>query len=171
MKGMQTVYISLGSNKGNRLFFIKEAVNEITKSVGTVLKKSDIFETEAWSYNDHNYLNSVIKIESRLLVFDLLTATKEIEKKLGRKTKTDKKKKTVYKSRVIDIDILFFNNDIIEINELTVPHPLIHKRMFVLKPLNQIAPDLIHPLFNKKIKTLLKKCSDKNKVEIYSSEL
>ncbi len=166
---MHIVFLSIGSNKGNRLFYLKEAVKEIKNKIGPVIKESDIFETEAWSYKDHKYLNSVIKIETRLLAYDVLTATQEIEKKLGRKTKSNKNEKNeaAYISRTIDIDILFYDQDLIETEDLIIPHPLIHRRMFVLKPLNQIAPDFIHPLFNKKIKPLLKACSDKSIVELY----
>lgn len=166
---MHTVFMSLGSNKGNRLFYLKEAHKEIKNKIGSISNESDIFETEAWSCKDEKYLNSVIKIETRLLAYDVLVVTQEIEKKLGRKNKTDKNKKNeaAYVSRTIDIDILFYDQDIIETEDLIIPHLLLHQRMFVLKPLNQVAPDFIHPLFNKKIKSLLKACSDKSKVELY----
>lgn len=170
---MHTVFMSLGSNKGNRLLYLKEALKEIKNKIGPITNESDIFETEAWSYKDHNYLNSVIVIETSLLVYDVLTVSQEIEKKLGRKKKPEKneKNKAAYSSRIIDIDILFYGSEIIETEDLIIPHPRLHLRKFVLKPLNQIAPNFIHPLFNKKIKSLLKESSDKSKVKLYTEGL
>lgn len=166
---MHKIFLSLGSNKGNRLFYIKEAVEEIKNKIGSITDESDIFETEAWSCNDHKYLNSVIKTETNLPAYDVLIMTQEIEKKLGRETKTgnNKKNEAVYTSRTIDIDILFCDTEIIETKDLIIPHPKLHLRNFVLEPMMQIAPDFIHPVLHEKIETLYIRCEDKSNVELF----
>ena len=123
---------------------------------------SSIFETTAWgNENQNNFLNSVIEIKTPFDAFTILQKSQEIENNLGRE-RADQ-----WGERTIDIDILFYNNKIINTNELTVPHPLIQKRKFVLVPLSEIAPNYTHPILKKNISTLLSECKDTQKVLDY----
>ncbi len=163
-----TVYLSLGSNKQNRLRHILNAVSEISVSAKQICKISNIFESKSWAYKDADYLNVVIKIETILSPEELLIKTQEIEKNLGRTSKTKiENGKPVYSSRTIDIDIIFYGNKIINTRHLKIPHPLMHLRRFVLKPMLQIAPDFIHPVLNETIDTLYKRCEDEGEVKFF----
>ena len=170
---MHKVFLSLGSNKGNRLFYIKKAVKEIKNRIGSITHESDIFETESWSYTDKKYLNAVIIVETELPVYDVFLITQNIEKKLGRETKTvyNDKNEAQYSSRTIDVDILFCDTEIIETKDLIIPHPKLHLRNFVLEPMMQIAPDFIHPVLKQKIKEIYEKCEDKSKVDLFYDNL
>jgi len=165
---MAQIFLSLGSNIENRYKFIKLSIDEIQHKLGNVIKMSEIFETQSWSYNDNPYLNCVIEIESSLSPLDLLTECQNIELLLGRNSKTVLKNgKPQYSARIIDVDILFYENEIINTPELTIPHPLLHLRNFVLKPMIQIAPDFIHPVFKEKIETLYNRREDTGTVDLY----
>ncbi|HJM16680.1 MAG TPA: 2-amino-4-hydroxy-6-hydroxymethyldihydropteridine diphosphokinase, partial [Flavobacteriales bacterium] len=147
---MNTVYIQLGSNIGERESFITKSMYKVEDDIGKIITASSIFETTAWgNENQNNFLNSVIEIKTPFDAFTILQKSQEIENNLGRE-RSDK-----WGERTIDIDILFYNNKIINTKELTVPHPLIQKRKFVLVPLSEIAPNYIHPILKKNISTLL----------------
>lgn len=153
---MNTAYIALGSNIYPRTIYIYSALNAIQKQTGTILKTSSIHKTEPWKMpaNTAFFYNMCIKINTSLNAFQLLEKILLIEKNLGRirqKENTD-----IYESRCIDMDILLFNEEIIQEKKLTIPHPYLHERSFVLLPLLEIANDLYHPVFNKKIKDFLK---------------
>jgi 2-amino-4-hydroxy-6-hydroxymethyldihydropteridine diphosphokinase len=153
---MNTAYLILGSNVGNRLKNIKQATTLISVHAGTIIKKSDIYETGAWgNTNQPDFLNQALYIETLLSAPDLLEILLSIEQQLGRMRDGQK-----WMERTMDIDILFFNSDIINTPELKIPHPYIHERMFVLVPMAQIAADFIHPLLNKSIVGLLADCQD-----------
>ena len=149
---MATVYLSLGSNLGDRLENITEALVFIAKKVGDVTKVSDFYETMPWGfYSKSKFLNVAAEVVTNLQPLNLLSITQEIEKEIGRK---EKSVNGVYKDRMIDIDILFYEHQIIESPDLTIPHPLLHKRQFVLQPLAEIAPDFVHPVLKKTIREL-----------------
>jgi 2-amino-4-hydroxy-6-hydroxymethyldihydropteridine diphosphokinase len=133
------VYISLGSNLGDRAQHLNNAKNAIHQNIGKIISESSIYETEAVGFKGNAFYNQVIKIETALLPESLLQKTQEIEKKLGRKQKTIIKNGTpVYLNRIIDIDILLYGDLQINTNELTVPHPRMLERDFVMKPLNEV---------------------------------
>jgi len=168
---MSIVYFSLGSNKENRLNYLLSAIKLINYEVGSISKISDVWESESWNYSDNDYLNLIIKIHTNLNPEEILKITQNIEEKLGRTEKTKLiNGKAKYTSRIIDIDILFFDNKIINSKNLTIPHPNLHLRMFVLKPLLQIAPEIVHPIFKKNIKQLFNVCDDKGKIEIFKKD-
>jgi 2-amino-4-hydroxy-6-hydroxymethyldihydropteridine diphosphokinase len=157
---MPVVYIGLGSNVGNRLNNLKKAVALLKKEKKIkVIKLSSIYETEPVGVIGQNkFLNLVVKIKTELNPFDLLSKCKEIERKLKRK------KLIKWGPRTIDLDILFFGNKIIRTKELTIPHKLLYKRRFVLEPLVEISPNLMHPVFKKSIRRLFKDLKDKKEV-------
>lgn len=160
---MKTVLLSLGTNIGDRSCFLQLAIENIQKKIGNVSLRSSIYQAEPWGFDaDRPFLNQVIKVETAMLPYKILRKLQDIEKELGRTRNSG-----VYESRTIDIDILFYNNMKINNPDLTIPHPLLHQRNFIMIPLAEIAGDLIHPVFNKNIYDLAKACKDNKSVEVY----
>jgi 2-amino-4-hydroxy-6-hydroxymethyldihydropteridine diphosphokinase len=156
---MNGIYFIIGGNLGDRLALIEECKQKIKKILGPILRSSSIYESESWGEtNNPNYLNQVLFIESKFSAKEVLEKALEIEKELGRTR--DKK----WESRLIDIDILFFNDEIIEEKNLIIPHPHLQNRKFVLVPLNEIASEFVHPVLKTTISNLLDNCSDNLKV-------
>jgi len=137
---MASLYLSLGTNLGDRPNNLKSAVELIALQVGTVKAASDVIETEPWGFESANrFLNMVVKVETNLQPLEALHVTQEIERKLGR---TQKSVNGQYHDRLIDIDLLIYDNITMSTPELTLPHPRMYQREFVMKPLSQIAPEL-----------------------------
>lgn len=148
---MNHIFLALGSNLGDRLNNLQRALDMLSPKV-QVLNQSPIYETEPWGYLEQpNFLNQVIEAETSLSPTTLLEFLKATEAKLGRKPTLR------YGPRLIDIDLLFYNALIFNSPELTVPHPRLHQRAFVLVPLVDIAPDFVHPNYQKTVKELLSK--------------
>ena len=157
---MNTAYLILGGNKGNKLQNLQQALHLIESKAGAITKKSDIFVTGAWGNTEQpDFLNQALCIQTPLTAVDLLIELLAIEKLLGRVRDHLK-----WEKRTMDIDILFYNNDIINTPELKIPHPFIQQRKFVLIPMAQLAPGLVHPHIKKSIETLLSECNDKLEV-------
>ena len=154
---MSKVYFSIGSNKGNRSGLINEAIDNIDLIIGKVILKSSIYETKSWGFNSNNFYNICILVESELTPDLILNKILTIEKDMGRLKKTDQ-----YSDRFIDIDILFFDNMIVNSKSLEIPHPRIQLRKFVLTPMLELTPDLMHPILNKSIRQLELECVDKD---------
>ena len=152
---MRKIYLSIGSNKGNRYSFIKEALRLIRKDIGKVILMSKIYETKSWGFHSDDFLNICIMIKSELLPAELLNKLKNIEDRIGRIRNSTK-----ILAREIDIDILFYSDKIVDDEDLIIPHPRLHLRNFVLYPLNDIASDFIHPILLKPINKLLEECED-----------
>jgi 2-amino-4-hydroxy-6-hydroxymethyldihydropteridine diphosphokinase len=151
---MNKCFILLGSNLGNRLEYLKEATQLLCKEL-TCIQSSSIYETAAWgNENQAPFFNQVIVFKTHKTAFELLDYCLSIEIQLGRI------RKNKWAERTIDIDILYFNNDIIATKKLKVPHPHIQVRKFVLMPLNEVAPNDIHPIWNKTNLQLLECCND-----------
>src|SRR5262245_4541515 len=152
---MNQTYLLIGGNLGNRHKNLEKATGLIGANIGEIERTSSLYETEAWGLQDQPaFLNQVLFLSTTLDPHQLLLVNLDIEHQMGR---TRKEK---FGPRLIDIDILFFNNEIINIPELTVPHPQLHLRRFTLEPLNEIAPGLVHPIFRKPISELLAQCPD-----------
>ncbi len=152
---MNKTYLLLGNNIGNSQQQLKAAIQHINKTIGKVTRQSALYITAAWGNTDQpDFLNQVIVVETKLAALQTMEAILLIEEKLGRI-------RTVKNApRVIDIDILFFNSDIIHEKILTVPHPEIANRRFVLVPLNEVSPNFKHPVLQQNIHQLLTNCSD-----------
>lgn len=161
MISLKTIYIALGSNKGNKLQNLQAAVDAIFVKVGAVNKISKVYQTPAIGFEGDDFFNACIKVETELKPKKLLKALQEIESKLGRESKTI----DVYESREIDLDILFYGNEILEEKALVIPHPELQSRRFVLQPLFDIAKDFEHPFLNKNIELLLEECEDSSIIE------
>lgn len=143
------VYIALGSNLGNRLSNLKNAISNFTPQMD-VKKKSPVYETPPWGYADQPaFLNQVVMAETYLEPEDLLGHLKRLETVLGREPSFQNG------PRLIDLDILFYDDLIVDSPPLVIPHPRLHQRAFVLVPLNDIAPDLVHPLYAKSVSEML----------------
>ncbi|MCX7729257.1 MAG: 2-amino-4-hydroxy-6-hydroxymethyldihydropteridine diphosphokinase [Bacteroidia bacterium] len=153
---MNSAYLGLGSNIYPRIIYIYHALHLIQKHIGEIEKMSTIYQTSPWKMPENTpfFYNLCVKVKTHLLPLQVLEHIFFIEKKLGRTKKTTSYEK--YVSRTIDIDILLFNNEIIQEENLTVPHPFLHERHFVLLPLSEIAGHFEHPVLKKKIKDLLK---------------
>ena len=157
---MNIVYLITGSNIGNRLLNLKKAEELIVQRIGNLISTSHIFETEAWGYTSVQfYYNQCFCLESGLGAELILKELLGIEREMGRKRRGGS-----YEDRIVDIDILFYNDEIINTKTLTIPHPKLHERKFVMVPLVEIAGDFIHPVFGKSIERLLLECDDKLKV-------
>jgi 2-amino-4-hydroxy-6-hydroxymethyldihydropteridine diphosphokinase len=153
---MNKLYLLLGSNIGNSKKQLAAAQKHLAKKIGTVARQSRLYETAAWGKTDQpDFLNQVVVMRSDLTVTDCLKEILLIEQLMGR-IRTEKNA-----PRIIDIDILYFNREIIKSEQLTVPHPAIQDRRFVLVPLNELSPNFIHPELKKTNHELLIKCSDK----------
>jgi 2-amino-4-hydroxy-6-hydroxymethyldihydropteridine diphosphokinase len=154
------IFLGLGTNMGDRLQNLEKACTLISKKAGVIVKKSTCYETAAWGEtNQNNFYNLVIALESKLPPLILLTTLQAIESDMGRI------RKQKWGARIIDIDILLFNNEIINLPELKIPHPFLAERRFVLQPLSEIAPDFIEPTSKKSIATLLQQCLDLSMVK------
>ena len=161
---MSKTYLLLGGNIGDTEMIFLKTISSLETNCGNILKKSSIYKSEAWGFKSESiFLNQVILVETNLKPEELLQKLLSIEKTMGR----ERGELKGYSSRVIDIDILFYDDLIITGETLKIPHPLLHKRKFTLMPLNEIAPDYIHPLLLKSITELLMECDDKLNVTLY----
>ena len=151
-----TVFLLLGTNMGDRNKNLTDTLTAIAKGVGRIRKKSSVYQTAAWGKTDQEpFYNQVIELETTLSPHQVLDALLSIKKKMGRK------RTYLWGERIIDIDILFYGDQIIETFDLIIPHTQLVHRRFALLPLNEIAPDFIHPIFQKKVSELLDVCPDK----------
>lgn len=154
---MSDVFLLFGSNLGDRFKIIAEAVDQIQFVVGDIHKASSVYESAPWGFTHENeFLNKVILISTSQTPREILHSVQNIEKSLGRV----RNELSTYSERTIDIDILFYDDLVMNEEDLKIPHPLLHKRRFTLKPLVEIASTYVHPLFNKTMQQLLEECPD-----------
>jgi len=152
---MNNAYLLIGGNEGDRIGYLQQARDHIATHFGQIIQQSFIYETAAWGKTDQpNFLNQVLLFRTLPDAAALMQNILDVEKKMGRL----RSKK--FSQRIIDIDILFFNREIINQPQLVIPHPEIQNRRFVLVPMNEIAPQFIHPVLHKTVQTLLKECMD-----------
>ena len=152
-------YLGLGCNIGNKEESLRKAISELEKSI-TIIAVSPFYKTEAKYIEEQDwFLNCVVQARTELSAHELLKKNQSVEASLGRQ------KRVKFGPREIDIDILFYGQEIIDEESLQVPHPLLQERRFVLQPLCDIAPELLHPIFKKTVRELLKECKDEKIVE------
>lgn len=136
---MQEVVLSLGSNMGYRELALSKAISMIHEEIGEIVKKSAVYETPSWGFDSSPFLNQVLVLRTVLSPFALLKKTEEIERRLGRSDKTKTiNSEVIYSDRTIDIDILLYGDITLTTDELTIPHPLMHKREFIMTPLKEL---------------------------------
>ncbi len=167
MKIVRDIYLSLGTNQGNKLENLQKALNLLVDSGGLISKISKVFQTKSWGYESDDFYNICVKYTSSMNPDDLLLAIRNIEKEVGRKAKTTDS----YEDRIIDIDVLLFDREIIFSKELTVPHKHMLERNFVLVPLAEIAPQLKHPITKSSIEDCLKNCPDTSEINAIKATL
>lgn len=149
---MATVYLGLGTNLGNKEANLRTAIHKLQERIGKQVSLSSFYETAPWGFeSDHSFLNAAIGLETSLSPIEILHITQEIEKELGR---TKKSVNGSYSDRLIDIDILLYDTLVLQTPELTIPHPLMTERDFVMKPLIEIAGSVIHPTRQKTLSEL-----------------
>ena len=153
-------YLSIGSNMGNRYLNLQKALLTLAKNAGLILKTSHVYENAAVGFDGGDFLNACILLETKLSPTELLFELQKIELELGRK----KSGTEGYTSRNLDLDILYFDDLVMNGAGLAIPHPRMEHRNFVLKPLADIAPQFYHPVFKKDTRNLLQECKDKNKL-------
>ncbi len=154
---MNTAILLLGTNMGERRQNLIHAIDALRNKVGKVGQCSSVYESEPWGFEaDQSFFNQVIEVETLLPPLDLLLELQKIEKNMGRV-----KTRQTYESRLIDIDILFYDDLVMDREELKIPHPEIKNRRFALEPLHELFPRKVHPVVQKTISQLLKKCMDK----------
>lgn len=159
---MNTVYLLTGGNMGNRKENLAIAYKHIGEQCGAIINSSSLYETAAWGKTDQpNFLNQALEIQTTLTARQLLKKILHIEKQTGRI------RKEKYGPRIIDIDILLFNDEVYNFPVLKIPHPELQNRRFVLEPLAEIAPEIIHPILKKSIIDLLTVCPDKLEVSLF----
>jgi 2-amino-4-hydroxy-6-hydroxymethyldihydropteridine diphosphokinase len=159
---MAKAYLFTGSNVGNRIKNIENAARLISEQAGKIVKASSVYETQAWgSTSQGAFLNQALLIETKLEPKELLKKILGIEQQLGRV------RLIKWEPRIIDIDILLYENIIYSDSDLVIPHPYLPERRFTLTPLVEIARNVIHPVLNKTMQELLTECKDKLEVQIY----
>lgn len=164
---MTTAYLSIGSNIGERLKFIEQAVSflGLCEEID-VVQTSALYETEPWGVKDQNwFLNVAVEINTTLSPQDLLVKCNQIESTLGRNRDVEKR----WGERTVDIDIVFYGKQIINTDILVVPHTRMHERAFVLVPMLEIAPEFVHPIFNKSMVDLYESLVDVEDVFLYGT--
>lgn len=149
---MVNVYLGLGTNLGDKEQHLRDAVAKIEERIGEVISLSAFYATAPWGFSSDNaFLNAVVCVESGLLPLEVLSETQAIERELGR---TAKSVGGAYADRVIDIDLLLYADTVLTIEGLTLPHPLMAERRFVMEPLTEIAPEVVHPILGQTMKEL-----------------
>lgn len=157
MNSQHQVILSLGSNQGNRSENIALCIDMLHHEVGTVVKVSSLFESDSWGFESDSFYNCAVVMHTNKNVQKLLKNIQKVEKKLGRvRTNT-----TNYEPRIIDVDIISFDKEIVATDLLQIPHKLLQNRLFVLLPMKEIASDWMHPVFQKSISDLISNCNDK----------
>ncbi len=157
---LHTVYLSLGSNMHRREDILEKALSEIEKKAGKIVRKSSFYLTGSWGFDGNDFINQTVELQTGLSPEALLSVLQSIERQAGRKRQPDKG----YENRPLDIDILTYDELIVENSTLTLPHPLLHKRRFVLEPWAEINPQFVVPKYAKSVSELLSLCDDKTGV-------
>jgi 2-amino-4-hydroxy-6-hydroxymethyldihydropteridine diphosphokinase len=152
---MSLVYLILGGNRGNTKEIFSQAIDLVTSNIGPIIVRSSLYKSDSWGFSSDVFMNQVITVRTNLSPQDLLAQIQHIENQLGR-VRISKN----YEARTIDIDLLYFDNLVLNSSDLTIPHPRIADRKFVLIPLAEVAPDLKDPGTGMTVQEMLLKCKD-----------
>lgn len=158
MEASEIIFLSLGSNLGNKLNHLQEAVFRLGEKVGEVIQISPVYRTPAWGFEADSFLNACISLKTTKKPLEILSDILSIEASMGR----TRKQESGYESRIIDIDLLYYGNLVRNAPELVLPHPRMHERRFVLRPLADIAPQWYHPVLGKDTRNLLQESRDQD---------
>ena len=170
MNELHEIYLSIGSNMGNRMEYLRFGINELENELN-LIAISSIYETEPWGYSDDKpYLNLVARFNTRLNVHELMKICQKIEQNAGRILK-EKPLESDYQARTLDIDVLFYDQQIIQETTLEIPHPRLHLRNFVLVPFAEINGSFVHPVLKKTIDELNHSSSDKSEIKNFERTL
>jgi deoxyguanosine kinase len=165
MELQATVYISIGTNLGDKKQNITECIKAIHLSIATVVSVSGLYESPSWGFEAPDFYNCVVKLHSQKSATKLLKQFQKLERDFGReKTVTD-----TYSSRIIDIDIISYNSEVLDTEALVLPHPQLQHRNFVLEPLQEIAPEWVHPILHESVTALLQKCTDDSAIKVVAN--
>ncbi len=166
---MAIAYLSLGSNKGDRIGYVQQAASLLGADEGiTIVRSSSFYETEPWGMDTQTwFVNAVIEIKTKYSPQELLKVCQRIEAQLGR----ERKDSNSYADRTIDIDILFYNKDIIEEENLTIPHKFLHLRAFILVPMMELNADFVHPVLHKTIEEMHNDLENPEMVFLYGTRV
>jgi len=157
---MSKVFLGIGTNLGDRERNLEVAIEKIGEHIGNILQTSSVYETPPWGLEAENdFLNMVVSVETSHSPAEIIKNIAVIESMMGRERNQDR-----YSSRIIDIDILLYDDLVITEKGLKIPHRLMHERKFVLVPFCELAPDLIHPILKKPMRVLLEECRDRSKI-------
>jgi len=161
---MSKVVLLLGGNQGNRFGLLRKAERLLSNNIGLIVSKSSIYESEPWGFNgENNFLNQIVVVQTEKSALEILSIIHSIENLCGRVRNGNH-----WESRTMDIDILFFNDEIIKTEELTVPHIQIPNRLFTIIPLVEIDSGFVHPKLQVSMNELLRKCKDKSVVKLFN---
>lgn len=166
---MAIAYLSLGSNKGDRIGYVQQAASLLGADEGiTIVRSSSFYETEPWGMDTKTwFVNAVVEVKTKYTPQELLKICQRIETQLGR----DRKDSNTYEDRTIDIDILFYNKDIIEEDNLTIPHKFLHLRAFILVPMMELNADFVHPVLHKTIEEMHNDLENPEMVFLYGTRV
>lgn len=166
---MAIAYLSLGSNQGDRIGYVQQAASLLGADEGiTIVRSSSFYETEPWGMDTKTwFVNAVIEIKTKYTPQELSKACQRIETQLGR----DRKDSNTYEDRTIDIDILFYNKDILEEDNLTIPHKFLHLRAFILVPMMELNADFVHPVLHKTIEEMHNDLENPEMVFLYGTRV
>jgi len=166
---MAIVYLSLGSNKGDRIGYVQQAASLLGANPDiTIVRSSAFYESEPWNMNTKSwFVNAVVEVKTKLSPHELLDECQRVERQLGREKKTT----ADYEDRTIDIDILFYNKDIIQDEDLTIPHKYVHLRAFTLVPMMELNADFVHPVLHKTIAEMHNDLENPEMVFLYGTRV
>tara|TARA_B110000285_G_scaffold128308_1_gene144569 strand:+ start:3519 stop:4031 length:513 start_codon:yes stop_codon:yes gene_type:complete len=169
MEKLNSVFLSLGSDLENKISNLKKAMLLIELKIGPVVKTSSVYESEPWGFESQTrFYNMAVELNSELSPQELLNATQSIEKQIGRSKKSSQSN---YESRLIDIDIIFYNDLIHSDTKLTIPHPLFQERNFVLYPLEEISPNKTDPITSFSVRQLMQNSPDTSEINVIKEYL
>ena len=158
---MHQVFLSIGGNLGNKRSNFDKVYTHIQNELGSIILRSSVYETPAWGFDAEDpFWNQVLCIETHLNPSEILEIINKIDAAFGRKRISEG-----YSSREMDVDILYFDSEVFKTEDLNIPHPLLHNRLFVLVPLAEIAPDFVHPVLQLTSNEMLNICEDKSEIK------